>query len=44
MKSAGAGGLEAAGMTPMMYLLLAVAAFVVGGGSMGRLVKNNPAI
>lgn len=44
VKSAGAGGLEAAGMTPMMYLLLAVAAFVVGGGSMGRLVKNNPAI
>ncbi|MDO4630813.1 MAG: HtaA domain-containing protein [Corynebacterium sp.] len=44
VKSAGAGGTSGSmEMTPMMYLLLAVAAFVVGGGSMGRLVMNNPA-
>lgn len=36
----GVGGTE---LSPGMYVLLALAAFVVAGGSMGRLVVNNPA-
>lgn len=42
IKNAATGGTTDLDMTPGMYVLLAIAAFVVAGGSMGRLVVNNP--
>ena len=42
VKSASAGNGNSK-LTPEMYLLVAIAAFVVAGGSMGRLITNNPA-
>lgn len=43
VKSAAAGNDTSSKLTPEMYLLVALAAFVVAGGSMGRLITNNPA-